>query len=142
MLLVTAKEDGVEDNDKPVVRQVGERVARLRRDHGWKQKDLAARIGCSLQQVSKLERGSWVPRVSLLVRLAETFNVTADYLLTGRGPRRPGVDVRFRERLPALDRLPEPQRDSLVVFLDALIMAHHYAGQLRPAEGGEGGLRR
>lgn len=131
-----------EENDKPIVKQVGERVARLRRDRGWKQKDLAERIGCSLQQVSKLERGSWVPRVSLLVRLAEAFNVTADYLLTGRGPQRPGIDVRFRERLPALDRLPEPQRDSLVVFLDALIMAHRYADQLRPAEGGEGGPRR
>ena len=45
-----------------------------------------------------------------------------------------------RERLPALDRLPEPQRDSLVVFLDALIMAHHYAGKRLPA-GGEGGSR-
>lgn len=132
----------MEDNDQPVVRQVGTRVARLRRDQGWKQKDLASRIGCSLQQVSKLERGTWIPRVSLLVRLAEAFNVTADYLLTGREPQRPGVDLRFRERLPALDRLPEPQRDSLVVFLDALIMAHRYAGKLLPAEGGEGGPRR
>lgn len=128
----------MEDNDQPVARQVGERVAQLRRDKGWKQRDLAARIGCSLQQVSKLERGTWVPRVSLLVRLGETFDVTADYLLTGRGPQRRGIDLRLRERLPALDRLPEPQRDSLVVFLDALIMAHHYAGKRLPA-GGEGG---
>lgn len=127
------------DSEKPVIRQIGERVARLRRGKGWKQKELASQVGCSLQQVSKLERGAWMPRMSVIVRLAETFNVTADYLLTGRGPRHPGTDLRLRERLPALERLPEPQRDSLIVFLDALIMAHRYAGTPMPAGGGEGG---
>ena len=131
----------MQESEKPVVRQVGERIARLRRSKGWKQKELASQIGCSLQQVSKLERGCWMPRVSVLVRVAEAFNVTADYLLTGRGPRHPGVDLRLRERLPALERLPEPQRDSLILFLDALIMAHRYAGSPLPAEGGEGGPR-
>jgi transcriptional regulator with XRE-family HTH domain len=131
----------VEDKEKPVIRQVGERIAHLRRDQGWKQKELAARIGCTLQQVSKLERGCWMPRVSVLVRVAETFNVTADYLLTGRGPRHPGVDLRLRERLPALEQLPEPQRDSLILFLDGLILAHRYAGR-RPAGEGEGGPRK
>jgi len=132
----------LEDNETPVIKQVGERVSRLRRNQGWKQKELASRIGCSLQQVSKLERGRWVPRVSVLLRISETFNVTADYLLTGRGPRHPGIDLRLRERLPALDRLPEPQRDSLVLFLDGLIMAHRYAGKLLPAGGEEGGPQR
>jgi transcriptional regulator with XRE-family HTH domain len=129
----------LQDSEKPVVRQVGERIARLRRSKGWKQRELASRLGCSLQQVSKLERGCWMPRVSVLVRVGEAFNVTTDYLLTGRGPRNPGVDLRLRERLPALDGLPEPQRDSLVAFLDALIMAHRYAGIPLPAGGGEGG---
>ena len=82
-----------------------------------------------------------MPRVSVLLRVGEAFNVTADYLLTGRGPRSPGVDLRLRERLPALEGLPEPQRDSLVAFLDALIMAHRYVGISLPAGGGEGGFR-
>jgi transcriptional regulator with XRE-family HTH domain len=132
----------LQENDKPVARQFGERVARLRRDQAWRQKELASRVGCSLQQVSKLERGCWTPRVSVVVRLAETFNVTVDFLLTGRGPRRPGFDQRLRERLPALERLPEPQRDSLVLFLDALIMAHRSIGRSLPAGGGEGGTQR
>jgi len=142
MCRVTVKEDGLLDIEKPVIRQVGERIARLRRSKGWKQKELASRIGCSLQQISKLERGHWMPRISVLVRVGETFNVTTDYLLTGRGPRNPGIDLRLRERLPALEGLPEPQRDSLVAFLDALIMAHRYAGISLPAGGGEGGPRR
>ncbi len=130
------------ESEKPVISQVGERIARLRRSKGWKQKELASQVGCSLQQISKLERGCWMPRVSVLVRVAEAFNFTADYLLTGRGPRHPGADLRLRERLPALERLPEPQRDSLILFLDALIMAHRYAGIPLPAGGGEGGSSR
>src|SRR5215210_4034620 len=133
MYPVMARRASLQDNETPVIKQVGERVSRLRRKQGWKQKELAAQIGCSLQQVSKLERGRWVPRVSVLLRIAEAFNVTADYLLTGRGPQHPGVDLRLRERLPALDRLPASQRDSLVLFLDGLILAHRYAGKLLPA---------
>jgi transcriptional regulator with XRE-family HTH domain len=146
MHLVTAKEDGLQDNDKPVARQVGARVARLRRTKGWKQRELAGQIGCSLQQVSKMERGCYAPRASIVVRLAEALDVTADYLLTGKGPRKLVPDPRLRERLPALEGLPEPQRDSLVLFLDALIMAHRFAGSPflpgGPAGGGEGGPRR
>ena len=130
------------DRDKLIVRQLGERIARLRRGKGWKQKELASRIGCSLQQVSKLERGYWLPRAPLLLRVAETFNVTTDYLLTGRGPRNPGIDLRLRERLPALERLPEPQRDSLIEFLDALIMAHRYADITLPEGSGGGTFRK
>jgi transcriptional regulator with XRE-family HTH domain len=126
------------DTEKPIVRQVGQRIARLRRSKGWKQKELASQIGCSLQQISKLERGGWMPRVSVLLQVGETFNVTTDYLLTGRGPRNPGIDLRLREQLPALERLPKPQRDSLVAFLDALIMAHRYADISLPTEEGQG----
>lgn len=84
--------------------------------------------------MSKLERGFWSPKIPAVVRLGEAFNVTTDYLLTGRGPQNPKLDLRFRERLPALEGLPEPQRDSLISFLDALIMAHRYAATPAAAE--------
>lgn len=129
----------MEDSERPVVRQLGARIARLRRCKGWTQRELAAEIGCSLQQVSTLERGCWMPRVPVLVRIGATLQVSTDYLLTGRGPRHPRVDLRLRERLPALESLPEPQRDTLVAFLDALILAHRYAGLGEPLDcGGEG----
>ncbi len=122
-------------SQEAVSKRMGERIALLRRDKGWKQRELASRIECTLQQVSKLERGSWQPRASVLLRVGQTFNVTTDYLLTGREPRNPDVDLRLRERLPALEALPLPQRDTLVEFLDALIMAHRYAGISLPAAG-------
>jgi transcriptional regulator with XRE-family HTH domain len=113
-------------------KDIAERISRLRRARGWKQKELAAKIDSSLYQVSKMEGGRYVPRAVTLVRLAEALSVTVDYLLTGRTPRTPRTpqgDPRLRERLPALDRLPAMQRDSLVLFLDALLTAHCLRGE-------------
>lgn len=38
--------------------------------------------------------------------------------------RRPQRDLRLRERIEALETLPEPQRNHLIEFLDALISAY------------------
>jgi transcriptional regulator with XRE-family HTH domain len=123
-------------SEESVSKQMGIRIAQHRRSKGWKQRELASQTGCTLQQISKLERGNWMPRAPVLLRVGQILDVTTDYLLTGQGPRNPDADLRLRERLPALERLPEPQRDSLVDFLDALIMAHRcIAISLRVREG-------
>jgi transcriptional regulator with XRE-family HTH domain len=114
-------------------KDIADRISRLRRARGWKQKELAAKIDSSLYQISKMERGRYIPRASTLLRLADAFSVTVDFLLTGRSPRLPQGDPRLRERLPALDRLPETQRDSLVLFLDALLAAHAPTSSASPA---------
>jgi transcriptional regulator with XRE-family HTH domain len=120
----------------PTAESVGERIARLRRARGWKQKELAARIGSSLQQISKYERGRYTPRSEIVARLAEAFAVTADFLLTGRSPHQPQGDYRLRERLESLERLPAPLRDALVDFLDSLLTAYRLSARSRPAPGG------
>jgi len=112
------------ESEKLAAKDIADRTSRLRRGRGWKQKELAARIDSSLFQISKMERGRYIPRASTLLRLAEALSVTVDFLLTGRSPRLPQGDPRLRERLPALDRLPEAQRDFLVLFLDAFLAAH------------------
>lgn len=107
-----------------VTESLGDRIARLRRTKGWNQKELADRIGASGAQISKYERGSYLPRPDLLSRLGEALGVSLDYLMTGRLGGEPRRDFRLRERLDALEALPESQRDNLVDFLDALIAAH------------------
>lgn len=72
-------------------------------------------------QLSKLEVGQVRPRAEFVPQLSEVFGVSADYLITGRSFQ---SDSRLRERIEALDALPEPQRNHLVEFLDALISAH------------------
>ncbi len=103
---------------------LGDRIARLRRVKGWNQKELADRIGAKPTQISKYERGIYLPRPDVLPKLGEALGVSLDYLMTGRSDGEPRRDFRLRERVEALETLPETQRSNLVAFLDALLAAH------------------
>jgi transcriptional regulator with XRE-family HTH domain len=128
--------DTIDDN---VAEGLGDRLSRLRRAKGWNQAELGRRIGMKGSHISKLERGSVVPRVDILPRLSEVLGVSADYLLTGRSYGEMQRDYRLRERVEALEMLPEPQRNHLVEFLDALVSAHQ---ALRKYEEMEPGRKR
>jgi transcriptional regulator with XRE-family HTH domain len=104
---------------------LGSRIARLRREKGWNQKELADRVGAKPTQISKYERGIYLPRPDVLPKLGEALGVSLDYLMTGRSSGEPRRDFRLRERVEALETLPETQRSNLVAFLDALLAAHH-----------------
>lgn len=55
---------------------VGRNVARLRREKGLTQEDLAARSGFSQQYLSSLERGRRNPTVITLYELAQALEVS------------------------------------------------------------------
>ena len=56
-------------------------LRQLRLEHGLKQEELGHRVGASKQSVSNWENGNIMPSVDLLVRLADFFGVSTDYLL-------------------------------------------------------------
>ena len=68
-----------------------ERLQELRRARGFSQEELADRLGVSRQAVSKWENGQGKPELDNVVRLAEIYGVTTDYLLAGKAaPPAPG----------------------------------------------------
>lgn len=62
---------------------LGMRIAFLRIGKGWSREELARRVGCSARTVYLCERGRHKPSSDMLLRLAEEFGMTTDYLLTG-----------------------------------------------------------
>lgn len=62
---------------------LGMRIAFLRASKGWSQAKLAQRIGVSTSAVGMYEQGRREPSLDLLVRLAQEFGVSTDYLLMG-----------------------------------------------------------
>ena len=58
---------------------IGKNIARLRKDKGVKQEELANFVGVSAQAVSKWENGG-VPDTELLPKIADFFNVSTDEL--------------------------------------------------------------
>ncbi|MGN1314634.1 MAG: helix-turn-helix domain-containing protein [Lachnospiraceae bacterium] len=60
---------------------ISTRIKKERLNLNLTQKKLAKQLGISQKTVSSYERGKCIPPIDILKKLAETFNVTTDYLL-------------------------------------------------------------
>jgi transcriptional regulator with XRE-family HTH domain len=59
----------------------GKRLRELREAHGYSRERFAAEIGVGTAQVARYERGENDATGDILARIAQFFNVSADYLL-------------------------------------------------------------
>lgn len=60
---------------------LGEKIAEQRKKLGLSQEELAEKLNISQKSISKYELGNRKPQYKVLVRMAEYFGVTTDYLL-------------------------------------------------------------
>ncbi|MDY5726283.1 MAG: helix-turn-helix transcriptional regulator [Eubacteriales bacterium] len=60
---------------------IGDRIKELRKEKNFSQSQLARRIGVSQKAVDYWELGTNEPKASYIVKLAELFEVSADFLL-------------------------------------------------------------
>ena len=65
------------------------RIRDLREDHDWKQEYVAEKIGVRQTTYSKYELGKINIPIDMLIRLADLYGVSLDYLV-GRADRRQG----------------------------------------------------
>ncbi len=63
------------------ISNLGKKIADARHNSGLTQKDLADRVGVTAQAVSKWERGSSCPDISILDEIADTLGVSVSALL-------------------------------------------------------------
>ncbi len=77
----------------------------LRKKVGLTQEQMAEKLSVTRQAIQKWEDGSSVPEAPRLISIAQFFNVSLDYLLTG-------VDTRSTEELRTSDR-PVPSFENL-----------------------------
>lgn len=102
---------------------VGQRLARLRRERGLTQAELAGRLSIAQPIVSDYERGELRLHGQLIVRLTEILGVSADELLglTPTPDAGPQVQRRLVRRLRAIDRLPRRDQQALFRTIDAFL---------------------
>jgi transcriptional regulator with XRE-family HTH domain len=73
--------------------KIGKTIARLRKERGLLQEDLAEHLGVSKPAVSKWESGQNYPDITLLPVIASYFGITVDELRAYR-PQMTGADLR------------------------------------------------
>lgn len=62
---------------------IGDRIKLLRTEAKMTQPELASRLGITRSGIAAYENNTRQPSFQVLIRLAEIFHVTTDYLLTG-----------------------------------------------------------
>jgi len=101
-----------------------ERIKELRKGNGWNQSEFAAKIGTDTRMISLYESKKSVPSVEVLVKIAEVFNVSIDYLTRENAPRMPmdqNGDKELFEKLSEIEKLSDRDKDSVKHIIDSLI---------------------
>jgi len=101
--------------DKDLLRAIGQRVARARRDRGWTQEAVAEAVDIEPVSLSRLETGDRALSLSTLARIAEVVGVgLGDLLDTGRVLPEPTHAPDDEEVLRAVGALSRPRRQLLL----------------------------
>ena len=84
-----------------------ERLAKARKEKGFTQSDVAEKLNVSFQAVSLWERGETTPEIDKLVDIASLYQVSIDWLLTGKTEERVLLDFQdsLSDRLFNEDRM-------------------------------------
>ena len=71
---------------------IAKNIAQLRQENGLTQLELAEKLSYSDKAISKWEHGDSVPDISVLVRIADLFGVSLDYLIQEDHAQQPAVE--------------------------------------------------
>ena len=85
----------------------GETLARLRRERGMTQAEIASRLGISKSSVSMYECGNREPELDLLEAMADLFGVSVSAMLGRREPDLVNGDPELTDYLEQLRDRPE-----------------------------------
>jgi transcriptional regulator with XRE-family HTH domain len=108
---------------KDLTESIAERLARIRKQRGITQTELADYLGISQSNVSLYERGELRLHGDVILKLTKILNVSADELLGAEPARTDALvkDRRFLRRLAIVDQLPRRDKDALLRILNAFI---------------------
>lgn len=66
------------------IKEVGDRIRRLRKEQGMTQAQLAAKLNIGDRHLRKIEAGEKGPSIDILIEIATLFGVSLDYIILGK----------------------------------------------------------
>ena len=103
---------------------VGQRLARLRKERGWTQVELAERVGIIQSLISDYERDRLRMNPGMVVRFAGALEITTDELLQPNAQKhslRHKPSLRVLRRLEKIEKLPAHQQSTLLKTIDTFL---------------------
>ncbi len=108
---------------------LGTRIKRLRQDRNWSQAQFALKLKVHQKQISGYERDVHVPSTDLLIRVADLFNVSLDYLAFEDRDDSQQVQIADRDllqKMEAIDQLTDADRNTVKAVLDTFIIKNQF----------------
>ncbi|MCP4129447.1 MAG: helix-turn-helix transcriptional regulator [bacterium] len=68
-----------------IIAKINERILTARKAFGLTQEDMSKQMGVSRSHFAKIEKNLQSPSYNFLLKLSEKFNVSLDWLISGRG---------------------------------------------------------
>ena len=101
----------------------GQRVAELRKQHGYTQKELAEKMGIAWSLISDYERGKLRLNDNVLRLLSTALGVSTDEILglkpPDRAPAKPSL--RIVRRVSKIESLPSSKQKALLQIIDGFL---------------------
>lgn len=112
----------ISDDDRAFLLQLGARIARLRKEQGITQVQLAEQLGVSQQTVTAYESGKRRVPISHLPRLAALLGVSIEELI-GEEPKpaKRGPVPKLQRQIERIAALPKPQQRFVMQMLDTVL---------------------
>jgi transcriptional regulator with XRE-family HTH domain len=95
-----------------------DRLQQLRKEKDISRNELADKIGVHVNIVGRYERGEAKPSLDIVIKLAQTLDVSIDYLV---GIKSDEVDNKVLEQVLTIQRLPEEEQKYIRFTLGALL---------------------
>ena len=107
-------------------KEIGARIATIRKGKGLTQADLAERIGISRLLISDYERGKVRIYADIIAKISTALGVSLDTLLAAKSVKNEDYipNLKIAKRIKALEKLPEIKQKAILKTLDDLIRAN------------------
>ena len=112
-----------------MIKNLGEHIKELRKQHGLQQKEVSIEVGIDQSNYSKIENGKREPSVSVLKKLADLFNVTVDYIIEPNKDLPKEViieDKGISEKIRLISQLDEEDRAMVFRMIDKMLTSKKF----------------
>jgi transcriptional regulator with XRE-family HTH domain len=108
---------------------LGQRIKRMRQERNWSQAELAKQLQVHQKQISGYERGIHIPSTEVLIRMAQEFNCSLDYLAFENREDSARVSISDRDlltKLEEIEKLPEQDRTTIKAVLETFLVKRRF----------------
>ena len=99
---------------------LGEKITKLRKQKKLSQIDIANTIGVSRDAISKYERSDIVPSVENAKKIADSLDVSLDYLVSEE-EQQEAIDNKMMQRIKELQKLSDDDQNNIISVIDAFV---------------------